>query len=73
MNAHRMSATLQKDGMIVLQNLPFHKGDSVEIIVLKNPSTAATATSKRYPLRGRPYKYIRPTDPVDKDEWEANR
>lgn len=27
----------------------------------------------RYPLRGKPYRYDRPYDPVAADEWEIRR
>lgn len=43
--AHRVDATLNREGTLVLTNLPFHAGETVEVIVL--PRTNAV---KSYPL-----------------------
>lgn len=69
--AQRIEATLQQDGSLTLENLPFRAGQRVEVIVLprENPAQAGNP----YPLRGTPFQYERPFDPVDQDDWEAEQ
>ena len=67
--AHRAEATLSEDGVITLRDIPFRRGESVEVIVL--PFTAAAASSTRYPLRGTPVMLLAPTEPVADADWEA--
>ncbi|URR36254.1 hypothetical protein NBE99_03730 [Thermosynechococcus sp. HN-54] len=37
MHAHKLTATLIEDGTLVLKGLPFHTGDTVEVIILEQP------------------------------------
>ncbi len=69
MQAHRVETTLSEDGVITLRDIPFHRGESVEIIVL--PFPAATGSGSRYPLRGSPVTLVAPTEPVADADWEA--
>ena len=70
MNAHRINATLRKNGSITLTDLPFRRGDSVEVIVLSGQRESEAPSAKKYPLRGMPYTYVDPTEPVALDDWE---
>ena len=69
MQAHRAETTLSEDGVVTLRDLPFRRGESVEIIVL--PFVAHAATGSRYPLRGTPVTLLAPTEPVAEADWEA--
>ena len=69
MQAHRIETTLSEDGIITLRDIPFRRGDSVEIIVL--PFSAAATPTSRYPLRGTPVTLLAPTEPVANADWEA--
>ncbi len=69
MIAHRVETVLEQDGKLMLDNLPFHAGEAVEIIILAQP--ARSQQQKRYPLRGTPIRYDHPTEPVALDEWDA--
>ncbi len=69
MEAHRIETTLTQDGTLILDNLPFHAGETVEVIILAHPGRASGHTP--YALRGTPVRYERPTDPVAEGEWEA--
>lgn len=71
MQAHRAETTLSEDGVITLRDIPFRRGESVEVIVL--PFAAAAASGSRYPLRGTPVTFLAPTEPVADTEWEAIR
>lgn len=70
MNAHRIETALTENGKLSLQNLPFKKGDEVEIIILeKSPSLTS---SNLHPLKGTVTRYDDPFEPVTSPEdWEA--
>jgi len=42
MNAIRIHKIIEKDGEIVLRDLPCRKGEEVELILLTEPSSAST-------------------------------
>lgn len=69
MVAHRVETTLQQDGKLSLDNLPFHAGEAVEIIILAAQPRAQQ--TNRYPLRGTIIHYDRPFEPVAQDDWDA--
>ena len=69
MQAHRAEATLAEDGVITLRDIPFRRGESVEVIVL--PFATAEVSGSRYPLRGTPVTLLAPTEPVADADWEA--
>lgn len=71
MQSYRTQATVEPDGSLTLRALPFHAGSQVEVVVLPVPDTGAE--EKRYPLRGTPYRYDDPTEPVAVSDWEAAR
>jgi hypothetical protein len=68
-SAHRIEMTLQQDGMLTLEHLPFRAGQSVEVIVLAQPDAAAAESGDCYPLRGTPFRYDRPTEPITELGW----
>ena len=67
--AHRIETILREDGRLTLDNLPFRSGQAVEVILL--PHNGGTSAGNPYPLRGTPYHYERPTDPVAEKDWDA--
>lgn len=69
MQAHRAEAVLSEDGVITLRDIPFRRGETVEVIVL--PFTASNPSGSRYPLRDTPVTLLAPTDPVANGNWEA--
>ena len=68
--AHRVEATLQQDGTLTLEQLPFRAGQAVEVILIPQPATAGLPANP-YPLRGTPFRYDRPTESVAEEDWEA--
>ena len=42
MNAHRLAATLQEDGTLMLKGLPFHAGETVDVIILEQPEVTSS-------------------------------
>ncbi len=69
MMAHRIETTLQQDGKLSLDNLPFNAGEAVEIIIL--PAQSQVERANRYPLRGTVVRFDHPFEPVAQDEWDA--
>jgi hypothetical protein len=69
MSAYRTDATLTEDGTITLDDLPFHAGESVEIIIVSRVAQPSSHTN--HPLRGKVIRYDNPTEPVAQEEWEA--
>lgn len=67
MQAYHSETKLVKDGILTLENLPFHAGDTVEVIVLERKRSVDNLNP--YPLRGTPSTYIRPMDPVAEEDW----
>ncbi|MBF2075185.1 MAG: hypothetical protein IGS50_15695 [Synechococcales cyanobacterium C42_A2020_086] len=74
MNAHKLAATLIEDGTLILKGLPFHAGDTVEIIILEQPKTDTQpqTSPSDYPLQGTVLRYDEPFKPaVSTEDWEA--
>ncbi len=71
MLAHRLEATVSHDRTLTLENLPFHSGEQVEIIILSRPRPISQKT--RYSLRGTVMEYIQPMEPVDQNDWEVTQ
>ena len=71
MSTHHIETKLTEDGKLTLDDLPFHAGETVEVIVMSHPS--ADKSTDSYPLRGKPVQYVDPTDPVAEEDWEAPR
>jgi hypothetical protein len=71
MLAHRIEAIINQDKTLTLENLPFHSGAKVEVIILSRP--LRETEQNRYPLRGTSIQYTDPTEPVAQDDWEVTR
>ena len=70
MKAHRLETALSENGKLSLQNLPFKKGDEVEVIILERSSSKITPDS--YPLRGTVIRYDDPFEPATSaEDWEV--
>ncbi len=72
MQAYRIATTVQPDGSLILRNLPLHAGETVEIIILTDPSNKGIQ-QQSYPLHGMTVIYQDPTAPVAQDDWEATK
>jgi hypothetical protein len=67
LNADKVETILSEDGALMLEDLPFHIGDAVEVIILeRSPSQAEAekaedqAEPNLYPLRGKVLFYEDP-------------
>jgi len=62
MNAHRVEITIDQDGTLILNDIPFQAGDAVEVVILELPT--APNGDNCYPLRGQAVEYHSPSEPV---------
>jgi hypothetical protein len=67
MSTHRIETTINQDGTLTLNDIPFQAGDEVEVIIRER--SPKTSSDNPYPLRGQPLQYDAPTEPVAEDEW----
>jgi hypothetical protein len=70
MSTHRIETTLEEDGTLTLEGLPFHAGETVEVLVQPK---ATPHDNGAYPLRGTPVRFTGPFEPVDAEEWESSQ
>jgi hypothetical protein len=77
MIAYKIAATVNPDGTLILEDLPFHPGDFVEVIILQDQTKSHQVTLSKnqshdlYPLRGKVIHYDDPTEPVALEDWEC--
>ncbi|HXG66684.1 MAG TPA: hypothetical protein VNO70_16405 [Blastocatellia bacterium] len=69
MSTYRVETTVDSDGSITLDHLPFQAGDAVEVIIIAR--STQSGEQRRYPLRGTVIRYANPTDPVAVEDWGA--
>jgi hypothetical protein len=69
MQMYRVEATVSNDGTLTIKEVPFQAGDRVEVIVRSREREKER--SGRYPLRGKPIRYVDPFESVAKDDWEV--
>ena len=69
MEAYQVEKRMAANGVLRLSTLPFREGELVEVIVLGKKGEMRRSTSSS--LRGKVIKYINPTEPVAKDDWEV--
>jgi hypothetical protein len=69
MLAHRLEATVSRNRSLTLENLPFHSGEQVEVIILSQP--CQTSQESRDSLRGTVVQYTEPLEPIDQNDWEV--
>lgn len=73
MNAHRTEATIDKDGTLILRDVPFQPGAQVEVIILERALHSTSEGKDPYPLHGKPVQYDAPTEPVAEEGWGVLR
>ena len=64
---HRTETLVERNGTIILRDLPFHAGDKVVVVITtRSPSTIQPTA---YSLRGLPVEYKNPFEPVAENDW----
>ena len=67
MDIYSYEFTVEQQGTLKLDNLPFAEGEKVDVIIIPRTNSE---NDNPYPLRGMPYSYIDPTEPVALEDWE---
>jgi hypothetical protein len=69
--AHWIEATVREHGKLILEDLPFAPGETVEVLVLsgKPPSPGGRVKT----LWDSVLEYRDPFEPVASEDWEAQR
>lgn len=71
MSPLKLRKTIATDGTLVLDDLPFQRGEEVEVTLV--PLAASVDSDPWRKLRGSVLRYDDPTDPVAWEDWEAGR
>jgi hypothetical protein len=71
MQMYRVETTVSDEKTLTIKGLPFRAGDKVEVIVRGREREWECST--RYPLRGKPIRYVDPFESVAEDDWDALR
>ncbi len=70
MNTHKIETSLTENGKLFIDNIPFKKGESVEVIIIKQSSNYSDIN--QYPLAGKVIKYENPLEPAaDIEDWDS--
>ena len=67
--SHRTEAIVSGDGTLTIRGLPFRAGDQVQVIV--SHSKREQTGGARYPLHGKPLRYVTPFESVAEEDWDA--
>ncbi len=71
MEAYRFETIVTQDGTLIVKGIPFRAGEKVEVIIFSH--FRKPEDMKRYPLRGKPVRYLAPFESVAEDDWEVLR
>ena len=74
MEAYKTDAVVEEDGKVKIMNLPFRRGEELEVILLQRivQRPGRVDRLEPYPLRGEPVKYLDPFGSVAQEDWEAS-
>lgn len=64
----RTKTLVTKGGKLSIKGLPFHVGESVEVVIRRGKKTIRSA---KYSLRGMPVVYHDPFKGVSVNDWES--
>jgi len=71
MQTYRVETMVPSNRTLTIKGLPFLAGDKVEVIVRRREREREPR--RRYPLRGKPVRYVDPYGSVAESDWEALR
>jgi len=60
---------MNKGGTLTIEGVPYEEGQEVEVVV--SLPAQGQALQDRYPLRGKPVRYLDPFDGVVDEDWDA--
>ena len=69
MQTYRIETIISSDRVLTIRGVPFRAGEKVEVIIVGLPRK--WEKGERYPLRGKPFRYIAPFDSVAENDWNV--
>lgn len=69
MQAYRLETIVPQNGTLTIRGVPFRAGEKVEVIILS--WHRKRENGERYPLRGKPIRYVAPFDSVAEADWDV--
>jgi hypothetical protein len=69
MQTYRVETKVSRNRTLTIKKLPFQVGEKVEVIVRRRERERERLG--RYPLRGKPIRYLDPFGSVAENDWEA--
>ena len=67
---YKVEIEIEKGGQVTINNLPFKKGERVEVVIEEVKMIA----NQKYPLRGKVTKYESPFEAAtDSKDWEVSQ
>jgi hypothetical protein len=69
MQTYRVETKVSRNRTLTIKELPFQVGEKVEVIVRRRERERERRG--RYPLRGRPIRYLDPFKSVAESDWEV--
>jgi hypothetical protein len=69
MSIHVSETTVDPQGRVVLDHLPFQPGEKVEVVIRSHEMSQG----ERSDLKGSVLRYDDPFEPVATDDWEMSR
>ena len=67
MQAYRVETVVAQDGTLTIGGIPFRVGEKVEVIILCR--SHEPEERERYPLRGKPVRYLAPFESVAENAY----
>lgn len=71
METFRIKTVVSTDRVLTIRGVPFRAGEQVEVILFAPPPNLPQG--ERYPLRGKPYRYVEPYGSVAENDWSVSR
>ncbi len=71
MQTYRIETIVSANRVLTIRGIPFRAGEKVEVVILS--LARESKGGERYPLRGKPFKYLAPFDSVAENDWDALR
>jgi hypothetical protein len=68
MQTYRVETVVSSNRTLTIKGLPFQVGEKVEVIVRRRERERERRG--RYPLRGKPIRYVEPFGSVAESDWE---
>lgn len=66
MKTYRISAIVEEDGTVTIENLPFHSGEKLDVVLCSRDGDEDL--TEAYPLRGEVVRYQNPFGSVAEDD-----